>query len=86
MRGAQPDETSQPLGYVPEHIPEVEYLVEEAMGKAIKKGDPQSVVGPSGCCNGHLQGALRDELVKEVPRTVTRFFSSRSLTQIVLIS
>ena len=60
------DETSEPLGYVQEHIQEVKHLFEQATVKAIKKAYPQNAAGPSGLRYSHIQAALCDELVEEI--------------------
>ena len=78
---AQPDETSEPLGYVQGHIPEVEHLFDEATVKAIikKANNPQSAAGPSRLRYSHLQAPLCDGLVEEIAEFATLVFSSRSL-------
>ena len=66
--------TSEPLD-AQGQIPEMENLVEEATVKAvIRKANPQSAAGPPGLRYSHMQAALCDELVEDLPAFATVVF------------
>ena len=64
-------------------IPEMENLFEDATVKAvIKKANTQSATGPSQLRYSHLQAALCDELVEDLPAFATLVFTSRGLPEV----